>query len=76
MPIIDVKVVAGTFGSDQKRELLARLTDAVAEVYPGLRDVTFVTIEDVADGGWSIAGDVIDADAVAAHSRRNLEAEA
>ena len=44
MPIINVKLVEGAFQTDQKRKLISKLTDAVEEVYSGLRDVTFVTI--------------------------------
>jgi 4-oxalocrotonate tautomerase len=73
MPIINVKLVEGAFRTDQKRELLSRLTDAVEHVYPGLRDVTFVTIEEVKDGGWGIGGESITAEKVAAHAGKNLK---
>ncbi|MBD3222245.1 hypothetical protein GF314_13490 [bacterium] len=76
MPIINVKIVSGSFDEDQKRDLLPRLTDAVESVYPGLRDVTFVTVEEVDPGSWGIGGEVIDAGKVAAHARRNLQQEA
>jgi phenylpyruvate tautomerase PptA (4-oxalocrotonate tautomerase family) len=52
--------------------LLSRLTDAVESVYPGLRDVTFVTIEEVKDGDWGIGGQSINARKVAAHAEKNL----
>jgi 4-oxalocrotonate tautomerase len=52
--------------------LLSRLTDAVESVYPGLRDVTFVTIEEVKDGDWGIGGQSITARKVAAHAEKNL----
>jgi len=58
MPIINVKLVEGAFRSEQKRELLRKLTDAVDGVYLGLRDVTFVTIEEIKDGDWAIAGPI------------------
>jgi 4-oxalocrotonate tautomerase len=70
MPIINVKLVDKVFDTEQKRALVSRLTDAVEGVYPGLRDVTFVTIDEVAEGGWGIGGDVVTADKVAAHARQ------
>lgn len=70
MPIINVKLVAGAFNSERKRDLLPKLTDAVEAVYPGLRDVTFITIEEVAEGDWGIGGQAITADKVAAHARQ------
>lgn len=71
MPIINVKLVEGAFRTDQKHELLSKLTDAVESVYPGLRDVTFVTIEEVRD--WGIGGQSITAQNVTAHAEKNLK---
>jgi 4-oxalocrotonate tautomerase family enzyme len=71
MPIINVKLVEGALRTDQKHELLSKLTDAVEAVYPGLRDVTFVTIEEVND--WGIGGQAITAQKVAAHAAKNLK---
>lgn len=73
MPIINVKLVEGAFRADQKHELLSKLTDAVEAVYPGLRDVTFVTIEEVKGGDWGIGGQSITAQTVAAHAEKNLK---
>jgi 4-oxalocrotonate tautomerase len=73
MPIINVKLVENVFTAEMKGELLAKLTDAVEAVYPGLRDVTFVTIEDVKDGAWGIGGQAITAQKVAAHAEKNLK---
>lgn len=70
MPIINVKLVEGAFRPEQKKQLLSKLTDAVESVYPGLRDVTFITIEEVAD--WGIGGQSITAEKVAAHADHNL----
>jgi 4-oxalocrotonate tautomerase len=72
MPLIDVKLVEGAFNDEQKRELLPKITDAVESVYPGLRDVTFVTVHEVPQGEWGIGGEPMTADKVAAHARENL----
>lgn len=71
MPVINVKIVEGVFRTDQKHELLSKLTDAVESVYPGLRDVTFVTIEEVKD--WGIGGQPMTAQKVTAHAEKNLK---
>ncbi len=70
MPIINVKLVEGAFRTDQKHALLSKLTDAVESVYPGLRDVTFITIEEIRDFG--IGGKPVTAEKVAAHAGHNL----
>ena len=68
MPIVNVKLVEGAFSDDQKRKLLEGITDAVETAYPGLRDVTFVTIEETQ--AWSIAGDQITKEKVAKHAQQ------
>ena len=73
MPIINVRLVEGVFTARQKSELLPKLTDAVEAVYPGLRDVTFVTIEEVRQNDWAIGGQPITAGKVAEHARNNLK---
>ncbi|HEY3929794.1 MAG TPA: 4-oxalocrotonate tautomerase family protein [Candidatus Koribacter sp.] len=71
MPIINVKLVQGALHTEQKHQLVSKLTDAVESVYPGLRDVTFVTIEEVAN--WGIGGQPITAEKVARHAEHNLK---
>ena len=71
MPIVNVKLIEGAFDTNQKRDLIAKLTDAVEDVYPGLRDVTFVTIEDVKEGDWGIGGKAMTSENVADHAKQN-----
>lgn len=66
MPIINVKLVKDAFSEDQRRELIPKLTDAVEAVYPGLRDVTFVTVEETE--AWGIGGQTITAEKVESHA--------
>ena len=57
MPIINFKAIEGVIAPEQKRELIQKLTDATAAVYgEGIRQVTWVVIEDVNSGDWGIAG--------------------
>ena len=57
MPLINFKAIEGVLAPEQKRELIEKLTDATASVYgEGIRQVTWVVIEDVRSGEWGIAG--------------------
>jgi 4-oxalocrotonate tautomerase len=57
MPLINFKAIEGVLEPVQKRQLIEKLTDATAAVYgAGIRQVTWVVIEDVASGEWGIAG--------------------
>jgi 4-oxalocrotonate tautomerase len=76
MPIVNVKLVENVFSDEQKRELLPRLTDAIEAVYPGIRDVTFVTIEEIRESEWGLGGQPVTAEKVVDHARQNLEQSA
>jgi 4-oxalocrotonate tautomerase family enzyme len=68
MPIINVKLVENTFSTYQKRKLLSKLTDAVESVYPGLRDVTFVTIDEIKEKEWEFGEQPVNSEKVAQHA--------
>lgn len=60
MPLIQVKVVEGVFSHEQKREMVRKLTDAMVSIEgENMRQVTWVTIEDVKSGEWAIGGNPI-----------------
>ena len=60
MPLIQVKLIENVFNSDQKREIIERLTDAMVEIEgENMRPVTWVTIDEVASGEWGIAGNAL-----------------
>lgn len=57
MPFVNVKVIEGVFSSEQKQQMVRRLTDAMVEVEgENMRPVTWVVIEEVRSGDWGIAG--------------------
>jgi len=57
MPLVQIKGVGGYLSLDQKQELIRKVTDAVLSVEgEGLRQVTWVTIEDVEPGAWGVGG--------------------
>lgn len=71
MPMITMKAIENVFDKNQKKELIAKFTDAVEDVYPGIRDVTFVVIEEVKGGDWGIGGMAVDHTTVEAHAKKN-----
>ncbi|GAA2127432.1 4-oxalocrotonate tautomerase family protein [Streptomyces synnematoformans] len=62
MPFANFKIPAGTLDAQQKETLVARTTDLYAELYgERARATTVVLVEEVADGGWGVAGTVLTA---------------
>ncbi|GAB3973579.1 4-oxalocrotonate tautomerase family protein [Actinoallomurus acanthiterrae] len=60
MPFANFKVPAGTLSPEEKEKLVTRTTDLYAEIYGDrARANTMVLVEEVADGGWGIGGDVL-----------------
>lgn len=70
MPFIQIKVVAGVFTAQQKREIVERVTEALVEIAgEGMRQLTWCVIEEVPSGEWGIGGQSITADDVRAIAR-------
>ncbi|MCE4946469.1 MULTISPECIES: 4-oxalocrotonate tautomerase family protein [Streptomyces] len=62
MPFANFKVPAGTVTAEDKKKLVERTTDLYAEIYgERARATTVVLIDEVADGGWGVAGSVLTA---------------
>ncbi|WP_410622391.1 tautomerase family protein [Amycolatopsis sp. cmx-8-4] len=60
MPFANFKVPAGTLTPAQKEQIVTRTTELYAEIYGDrARASTMVLVEEVADGGWGIGGDVL-----------------
>jgi 4-oxalocrotonate tautomerase len=57
MPLVQIKGIEGYLSLEQKQELIRRVTEAVVAVEgEGVRPVTWVIVEDVPSGAWSVAG--------------------
>ena len=57
MPFINVKVIEGVFTSQQKQDIVRKLTDAMVGVEgEAMRPVTWCVIEEVLSGDWGIGG--------------------
>ena len=57
MPFINVKVIESVFTTEQKQQMIQKLTDAMVEIEgENMRGVTWVTIEDIKQGEFGIGG--------------------
>lgn len=57
MPIVEVKVIKGVFSSEEKSEMIRRITDTMVDIEgENLRQVTTVIVEEVLSGDWGIGG--------------------
>jgi len=60
MPFANFKVPEKTLTVKQKEEIVTRTTELYVEIYgERARNNTMVLIEEVADGGWGIGGNVL-----------------
>ncbi len=67
MPLIEVKLIEEVFTAAQKKEMIARLTDAMVAIEgENMRSVTTVIVEEVRSGDWGIGGQAMTTDAVRA----------
>ena len=57
MPLINVKLIEDVFTSEQKEQIVERLTDAMVSIEgENMRSVTWVVVEEVKSGDWGIGG--------------------
>jgi 4-oxalocrotonate tautomerase len=57
MPFINVKLIEGVFNAEQKREIVAKLTETMVSIEgENMRPVTWCVVEEVKSGDWGIAG--------------------
>ncbi|MDP2740145.1 MAG: tautomerase family protein [Pseudorhodobacter sp.] len=63
MPLVQIIGVGEYLSLEQKQEIIRKVTDAVVSVEgEGLRQVTWVTIQDVQPGAWGVGGSPVTAD--------------
>lgn len=57
MPLVNIEVIKGVFTSEQKGELIERVTEAMISVEgEAMRPVTWVRIREFEQGDWAIGG--------------------
>lgn len=62
MPLVEVKVIQGVFNSEEKREMIHRITEAMVDIEgENLRQATTVIVEEVLSGDWGIGGNALTA---------------
>lgn len=65
MPFINVKLVKDVFTEDQKSEIIHKLTETMVGIEgEAMRQVTWVTVEEVDSGAWGIGGNILTTQAV------------
>lgn len=67
MPLINVKLIENVFSTEQKREIVEKLTETMVEIEgENMRGVTWVVVEEVASGDWGIGGNALTTEDVTA----------
>ncbi len=67
MPLIEVKLIENLFSTQQKQEMITKLTDAMVSIEgENMRQVTSVIIEEAKAGDWGIGGKPMSTEAVKA----------
>jgi len=57
VPLINVKIIEGVFGAEQKQQIVRSLTEAMVGIEgENMRSVTWCVVEEVASGDWGIGG--------------------
>ena len=70
MALIQVKVIAGVFTAQQKREIVERLTDATVEMEgESMRRYVWCLVDEVASGDRGVGGQSLTADDARALAR-------
>jgi 4-oxalocrotonate tautomerase len=62
MPLVTIDVIKDVFTAKQKRELIAKVTEAMIEVEgENMRGVTWVRVQEFEGGDWAIGGKALHA---------------
>ncbi len=57
MPMVDIHVIEGVFSSEQKQEMIKKITETMVAIEgESLREVTWVRIREVNSGEWGMGG--------------------
>lgn len=63
MPFVEIKVIDGVFGAEEKAEMVRAVTEAMVGVEgEAMRQTTWVTVQPVTSGEWGIGGRLMTAD--------------
>ena len=57
MPMVDIQVIEGVFDAETKTRMIKEVTDTMVAIEgEALRGVTWVRIQEIAQGDWGIGG--------------------
>lgn len=58
MPVVHIYTAEGWLSPERKKLMIEKVTQAVveAEGLPEVREMTYVLVQEVADGGWGYRG--------------------
>jgi 4-oxalocrotonate tautomerase len=57
MPLVDIQLIEGVFDADQKRRMIADVTDAMVAIEgEAMRGLTWVRVQEIASGELGIGG--------------------
>jgi 4-oxalocrotonate tautomerase len=57
MPFVNVKLIEGVFSTEQKEEMIRRMTDILVDLEGEyMRPFTVVVIDEVKSGDWGVGG--------------------
>lgn len=59
MPYVHLRI-AGALSRDQKAEIAEAFTEALERIAAKPRSYTYVTIEEIAEENWAVAGRLLD----------------
>ena len=67
MPMVDLQLIKGVFTSEQKRQMIEKITQTMVDIEgEAMRGVTWVRVQEFASGEWGIGGKPLTADDVKA----------
>jgi 4-oxalocrotonate tautomerase len=70
MPLVNVELIEGVFSSEQKKDMIQKITDTMVSIEgENLRGVTWVKINEVKEGDWGIGGQTLTANDVKSMAR-------
>ena len=65
MPLVTIDIIKDVFSSEQKKDLIEKVTEAMIAVEgEALRPVTWVKLNEIEQGDWAIGGQRLNAAAV------------
>lgn len=75
MPLVTIDVIKDVFTPTEKRDLIQRVTEAMISVEgEAMRPVTWVRINEIAQGDWGIGGQLLAARDVHAMAGKTVAA--